>query len=80
MKRVLIVVVAILAGTSWASSHQAFHHPNGASWAQPSEVTCGTVRAYVSQFGLERARAIAVSYGMTAGQERRARQCLARRN
>jgi hypothetical protein len=36
------------------------------------------VRAYVSQVGLAQARAMARANGMTAEQERRARQCLAR--
>jgi len=41
-------------------------------------ITCETVRAYVSQVGLIVARATARANGMTASQERRARQCLAR--
>ena len=39
-----------------------------------------TVRAYVSQVGLVAAKAIARANGMTPGQERRARQCLASRD
>jgi len=42
-------------------------------------MTCETVRAYVSQVGLATATAIARANGMTAVQERKARQCLATR-
>jgi len=45
-----------------------------------SAITCETVRAYVSQVGLAAAKAIARANGMTAVQERRARQCLASRD
>jgi hypothetical protein len=41
------------------------------------QVTCATVRAYVTQVGLVQARAQARAAGMTAAQQRRARQCLA---
>jgi hypothetical protein len=47
--------------------------------AEPA-MTCETVRAYVSQVGLIAAKAIARANGMTASQERRARQCLASRD
>jgi hypothetical protein len=39
-------------------------------------VTCETVRAYVAQVGIARARAVAVAYGLTGSQIRRARRCL----
>ena len=45
---------------------------------QPSSITCDTVRAYVSLLGLAQAKAMARANGMTAVQERRAMQCLAR--
>ena len=41
-----------------------------------AQITCGMVRAYVAQVGLSQARAMALSAGMTAAQERRARRCL----
>jgi sulfur transfer protein SufE len=47
---------------------------------EPSTITCETVRAYVSQVGLATATAIARANGMTAVQERKARQCLATRD
>jgi hypothetical protein len=45
-----------------------------------SAITCDTVRAYVSQVGIVAAKAMARARGMTAAQERRARQCLASRD
>jgi hypothetical protein len=41
-----------------------------------AQITCGMVRAYVAQVGLSQARAMALSAGMTAAEERRARRCL----
>jgi hypothetical protein len=42
-----------------------------------SHITCDMVRSYVAQVGLQQAKAMAVAAGMTAAEERRARQCLA---
>lgn len=42
-----------------------------------SHITCDMVRSYVAQVGLAQAKAMAVAAGMTASEERRARQCLA---
>lgn len=44
-----------------------------------SRITCEMVRSYVAQVGIEQAKAMAVAAGMTAADERRARQCLAHR-
>jgi hypothetical protein len=44
-----------------------------------SNITCDMVRSYVAQVGLAQARAMAVAAGMSAAEERRARQCLANR-
>lgn len=44
--------------------------------ASHAHITCEMVRAYVAQVGLVQARAMAVSAGMTASQERRAKRCL----
>jgi hypothetical protein len=41
-----------------------------------SNITCDMVRSYVAQVGLAQARAMAAAAGMTAAEERRARQCL----
>jgi hypothetical protein len=44
-----------------------------------SHITCEMVRSYVAQVGLMQAKAMAQAAGMTASEERRARQCLANR-
>ena len=44
-----------------------------------SSITCDVVRSYVAQVGLAQARAMAAAAGMTAAEERRARECLANR-
>ena len=44
-----------------------------------SNITCDVVRSYVAQVGLAQARAMAAAAGMTAAEERRARECLANR-
>ena len=66
----LFVLIAspVLAGTPRAGR------------AEPAGITCETVRAYVNQMGLAAAKAVARANGMTAVQERRARQCLASRD
>lgn len=53
---------------------------NRANRVETSTITCETVRAYVSQLGLAQAKLLARANGMTAVQERRARQCLASRD
>jgi hypothetical protein len=71
------IVLPMLLFVATASPVMAdTHRANG---AEPA-ITCETVRAYVSQVGLAAAKAIARANGMTAAQERRARQCLASRN
>jgi hypothetical protein len=44
--------------------------------ATHAHITCDMVRAYVAQVGLVQARAMALSAGMSAAEERRAKQCL----
>jgi hypothetical protein len=48
--------------------------------ADGSQITCATVRAYVSQVGFVQAKAQARAAGLTAAQQRRATQCLANRD
>ena len=48
--------------------------------ADDPRISCETVRAYVTQVGLVQAKAQARAAGMTAAQQRRARQCLASRD
>ena len=62
-----------------AAAGPALADPHRAARAEPA-ITCETVRAYVSQVGVVAAKAMARANGMTAAQERRARQCLASRD
>jgi hypothetical protein len=41
-----------------------------------SHISCEMVRAFVSEVGMEHARAMALAAGMTPAQERRAARCL----
>jgi hypothetical protein len=65
--RKLTIIAPLLLG-AFALTAPAF--------AQDQDITCGMVRAYVAQVGLEQARAVAAAHGMTASQEQRARACL----
>ena len=73
--------------------HHYRHHHSVARAAQNAEhetaqdtahvshtgITCEMVRAYVAKVGLGQAIAMAKSAGITAADEQRARQCLAKR-
>ena len=73
-------ISAVLAiATPGLSADVVLADPQRANRAEPA-ITCQTVRAYVSQVGVVAAKAIARANGMTASQERRARQCLASRD
>jgi hypothetical protein len=69
---------ALLMLLSVAAADPVLAASTRASQMDRSSITCETVRAYVSQVGLAQAKAIARASGMTAAEERRARQCLAR--
>jgi hypothetical protein len=71
--------IALLMLLLVATASPVLAGPHRANRAEPSTMTCETVRAYVSQVGLATATAIARANGMTAVQERKARQCLASR-
>ena len=73
MKTTLLMLLFV------AAASPALADPHRTSRAEPA-ITCETVRAYVSQMGLTAAKAVARANGMTASQERRARQCLASRD
>jgi hypothetical protein len=73
MKTTLLMLLFV------AAASPALADPHRANRAEPA-MTCETVRAYVSQMGLTAAKAVARANGMTAAQERRARQCLASRD
>ena len=70
------IILLMLLGREREPGHGEFPRANR---AEPA-ITCETVRAYVSQVGLAAAKALARAHGMTPGQERRARQCLASRD
>jgi ABC-type amino acid transport system permease subunit len=73
----LLLLFVVAAGSSVsAHPHRTFHDSSQAAWS--SAINCETVRSYVSQVGLAQARALARASGMTASQEWRARQCLAK--
>ena len=86
----LALVVVAVSSPSTAKSHYEHHHHHVYRDAfrdhhhdygdRPSSshahITCDMVRAYVAQVGLVQARAMALSAGMTASEERRAKRCL----
>jgi hypothetical protein len=73
MKTTLLMLLFVTAASPVLAD------PHRAERAEPA-ITCDTVRAYVSQVGIVAAKAMARAHGMTATQERRARQCLASRD
>lgn len=64
------------ARTSRHTAHDTAHDTAPASH---SGITCDMVRAYVATVGLSQAVAMAKSAGISAADEERARQCLAKR-
>jgi hypothetical protein len=81
MKTLFLMLILIAAGSSaWARPHRAYDNSGQTAWGESSHIDCQTVWAYVGQVGLVQARALARASGMTASQEWRARQCLARRD
>ena len=68
------------------NSHHAEHHTRAAQHADRdtahtshSGITCEMVRAYVAKVGMGQAIAMAKSAGISAAEEERARQCLAKK-
>lgn len=62
------------------TSHHITHYTaHDTSHASHSGITCEMVRAYVAKVGLSQAVAMAKSAGISAADEERARQCLAKR-
>jgi hypothetical protein len=72
----LMMILVTTANPVWANPYSS----DQTQWDQSSHVDCGTVRAYVAQVGLVQARTLARAAGMTAGQEWRARRCLAKKD
>jgi len=62
------------------TSHHAEHHTaQYTAHASRAGITCEMVRAYVAKVGMGQAIAMAKSAGISAADEQRARQCLAKR-
>lgn len=62
------------------TSHQAEHNTtHETAPVSHSGITCEMVRAYVAKVGMGQAIAMAKSAGISAAEEQRARQCLAKR-
>jgi hypothetical protein len=74
----LMMIFATTASPVLANPYRTYHDSDRARWDETSHINCGTVRAYVAQVGLAQARTLARAAGMTAGQEWRARRCLAK--
>jgi hypothetical protein len=77
MKTALLILMFVAAASPGSA---AVNRDLGqARWNESWHVNCETVRAYVAQVGLTQATALARAAGMTAGQEWRARRCLAKK-
>jgi Flp pilus assembly protein TadB len=62
------------------ASHHAEHYTaHETAPVSHSGITCEMVRAYVAKVGMGQAIAMAKSAGISAAEEERARQCLAKR-
>jgi hypothetical protein len=80
----LALVMVVASSPSMARTHhhrihrQRLDHSvyGEKSASSHAHITCDMVRAYVAQVGLVQARAMALSAGMTASEERRAKRCL----
>jgi hypothetical protein len=78
MKTALLMLFFVTAGSPvLAEPYHAYQNSGQAVRGESSHINCETVRAYVGQVGLVQAKALARAAGMTASQERRARQCFA---
>jgi hypothetical protein len=81
MKTALLILIFVAAaGSALAKPHHAYQNSGRAALGESSHINCDTVRAYVDQVGLVQAKALARAAGMTALQERRARQCIAKKD
>ena len=76
----LMMIFVTTASPVSANSYWTYHDSDQTRWDDSSHVNCETVRAYVAQVGLAQARTLARAAGMTAGQEWRARRCLAKKD
>ena len=91
MKKTAILTLCFVAASypAMASAHhhhhrhyRGHHHTSdhrasgGVTPQMRAHITCDMVRAYVAQVGIRQARAMALSAGMTASDERKARRCI----
>jgi hypothetical protein len=80
MKTALLLMTFVAAASSaLASPYRPYQGSDQTRWGGSSHINCETVRAYVAQVGLVQATTVARAAGMTAGQEWKARRCLARK-
>jgi len=77
---VLMLIFATITSPVLANPYRTYQNSDQAQAEGYSHINCETVRAYVAQVGLVQARALARAAGMTAGQEWRARRCLAKKD
>ena len=75
-----LMIFVAAASSALASPYRAYQGSDQTRWGKSSRINCDTVRAYVAQVGLMQARTLARAAGMTAGQEWKARRCLARKD
>jgi hypothetical protein len=81
MKCALLILILVASGSATLANPYGVYQRSGrAARGESSSINCETVRYYVGQMGLEQAKALARAAGMTAGQEWRARRCLAKTN
>jgi hypothetical protein len=81
MKTALLILIFVTAGSPvLARPYHACKNSGQAARSQSSHINCATFRAYVGQVGMVQAKALARTAGMTASQERRAKQCFAEKD
>ena len=81
MKTALLMMIFVAAASSvLANPYRSYRDSDQTQWDQSSHINCAKVRAYVLEVGLVQATALARAAGMTAGQEWRARRCLAKKD
>ena len=81
MKTALLLMIFVaVSGSALASPYRPYQDSDQTPRGKSSHINCETVRSYVAQVGLVQARTLARAAGMTAGQEWRARRCLARKD
>jgi hypothetical protein len=80
MKTALLMLIFVATASPVLAKPHHAHQNSGQTARSGLHINCETVRAYAGQVGLVQAKALARAAGMTASQERRARECLAEKN